>query len=97
MFFPTGGKNLTCKELADWANDVLGLEEVDEYGEGNKPFEKNMHKNSTIIPGTIRNWLHLCGFKVTETKKGLYTDGHERQDVIKVSFKICSHQTTLNS
>ena len=31
---------------------------------------------------TIVNWLHILGFKVTETKKGIYFDGHERPDVI---------------
>ena len=34
--------------------------------------------------GTMRNWLHLCGFGMKETKKGCYYDGHEREDVIKV-------------
>ena len=33
---------------------------------------------------TMRNWLHYCNFNVTETKKCIYFDGHERQDVIKV-------------
>ena len=29
--------------------------------------------------------MHLCGFKMMETKKGLYYDGHERSsDVVKV-------------
>ena len=28
------------------------------------------------------NWPHILGFKVTETKKGIYFDGHERPDVI---------------
>ena len=31
------------------------------------------------------NWLHICGFKVTESKKGIYYDGHERDDVVEVS------------
>ena len=30
---------------------------------------------------TILNWLHVLGFRVTETKKGIYFDGHERPDV----------------
>ena len=36
----------------------------------------------------MRNWLHLCNFKVTECTKGCYFDGHEREDVIKVGYKI---------
>jgi hypothetical protein len=38
----------------------------------------------------MRNWLHLCNFKITECKKGCYFDGHEREDVIKVGFPINS-------
>jgi len=28
-------------------------------------------------------WLPRLGFYVTESKKGVYVDGHEREDVIK--------------
>ena len=45
-----------------------------------------IHHNLTKSAGTIRNWLHLCNFKVTETKKGCYFDGHEREDVVEVGF-----------
>ena len=31
----------------------------------------------------MRNWLHLCGFKIIEAKKSIYFDGHERPDVVK--------------
>ena len=33
------------------------------------------------------NWLHICGFKVTESKKGIYVDGHERPEVIQDRLK----------
>jgi hypothetical protein len=32
----------------------------------------------------MRNWLHFCNFTVRETKKGIYFDGHEREDVVQV-------------
>ena len=32
----------------------------------------------------MRNWLHYCGFAITECKKSIYVDGHEREDVVKV-------------
>ena len=32
---------------------------------------------------TTRRWLHKEGFKYTAHKKGLYFDGHEREDVIE--------------
>ena len=34
----------------------------------------------------MRNWLHYCEFSVRETKKGIYYDGHEREDVVKVLY-----------
>ena len=36
--------------------------------------------------GAIWKWLHSCGFKVMENKKGCYFDGHERDDVVKVCY-----------
>ena len=32
---------------------------------------------------TARRWLHREGFKYTAHKKGLYFDGHEREDVVE--------------
>lgn len=32
---------------------------------------------------TARLWLHELGFQVLDKKKGIYIDGHERDDVIK--------------
>ena len=45
-------------------------------------------KYSIIVKhsGTMRNWLHFCNFSVIETKKGIYFDGHERADVVKVNI-----------
>ena len=40
-------------------------------------------KNISLL-GTMSNWLHICGFKVSESKKGIYYDGHERDDVVEV-------------
>ena len=37
----------------------------------------------SITPRTARKWLHDLGFSPTLHKKGLYFDGHERQDVIE--------------
>jgi len=30
-----------------------------------------------------RRWLHKLGYSMTEVKKGVYVDGHERKDVIE--------------
>ena len=34
------------------------------------------------------NWLHICGFKMTMSRKGIYYDGHEREDVVEVCFVV---------
>lgn len=35
-----------------------------------------------ISERTARRWLHLLGYRLQERKKGTYTDGHERPDVV---------------
>ena len=35
-----------------------------------------------IHPNTALQWLHNLGFRSSEHKKGTYTDGHERPDVV---------------
>ena len=37
----------------------------------------------SITPRTTRRWLHDLGFSPTPYKKGLYFDGHEREDVVE--------------
>ena len=47
--------------------------------------------NSILDPGyprtvsveTARKWLHELGFEVLDKKKGIYIDGHEREDVVQ--------------
>ena len=80
-----GHKNMKCSDLAVWVNDTLELEGENRYCEGR--FQRNVGGQCfsfSMVLGTMRNWLHLCGFKMMETKKGLYYDGHERSDVVKV-------------
>ena len=36
-----------------------------------------------ITPRTASKWLHALGFRPTPYHKGVYVDGHERQDVIE--------------
>ena len=40
-----------------------------------KKIIRNLVNQIFLLLGTIVNWLHLLGFKVTETKKGIYFDG----------------------
>ena len=47
--------------------------------------------NSTLEPGyprkvsieTARKWLHHLGFQVLTVSKGIFIDGHERDDVVE--------------
>jgi hypothetical protein len=34
------------------------------------------------------HWLHKLGYGVTEVRKGVYVDGHERPDVIEYRRKF---------
>lgn len=38
---------------------------------------------------TARRWLHKLKWRYTEKKKGMYVDGHEREDVIEYRTKFC--------
>lgn len=40
-------------------------------------------KNLRIRARTARNWLAKLGFNYAEVKKGVYIDGHEREDVVQ--------------
>jgi hypothetical protein len=46
------------------------------------PTINNSSKNKVSIR-TCRNWLHELGFHPREVKKGIYYDGHEREDVVE--------------
>ena len=81
-----GEKNLTCADLAEWVNDQLGLEEDNSYGESKIVIKYFTYIYPNTFKGTMCNWLHICGFEVTESKKGIYYDGHEREDVVDVSL-----------
>jgi len=35
-----------------------------------------------------RRWLHKLGYAVTEVRKGIYVDGHERPDVVEYRRKF---------
>ena len=49
-----------------------------------RPEVKEKHGiNKTISVRTARRYLNTLGFRFTHAKKGQYTDGHERDDVIR--------------
>lgn len=41
------------------------------------------HYPHSISVRSARRWLHHLGFRPVSHKKGVYIDGHERDDVVK--------------
>ena len=72
-----GQPNLTAGSFCQWINDHL-------------------LPNSNLEPGfprkvsveTSRQWLHKLGFEQLSPSKGMYFDGHEREDVIVYRQKL---------
>ena len=67
-----GRPNMTSASFCRWVNDTLLPNSILEPG-----FPRH------IGVDTARRWLHELGFEVLDKKKGVYIDGHERQDVIE--------------
>ena len=62
------------------------LEEAGEENRGNMPlYNKLLHMLdlSNVSMSTVWRWLVYLGYKYDENKKSYYTDGHEREDVVK--------------
>ena len=67
-----GKSNLTKHSLCHWINEELLPNENLEPG-----FPRQ------ISVETARKWLHELGFEVLSADKGMFFDGHEREDVVK--------------
>ena len=67
-----GKPNLTATGFSEWLNTTL-------LPVGGNHHPKAPKKVSTT---TATRWLHKLGFSPSSTKKGVYFDGHERQDVV---------------
>ena len=67
-----GMPNLTVSSFCFWLNNELLP---------NSCLEPGFPRNVSIE--TARKWLHQLGFEVLSSSKGLYFDGHEREDVVK--------------
>lgn len=70
--YKKGQPNLTAATFAAWVNEDL---------------LPNSHLPPGfprwITPRTARKWLHDLGFHPQSYKKGMYFDGHEREDVVE--------------
>lgn len=58
------------------------LENIDEPTTSPEAPDKPIDRNLAIRARTARHWLKKLGFDWEESKKGVYIDGHERQDVV---------------
>ena len=68
-----GKSNMTVFDFCSWVNGTL------------LPMVREHHQNipSNISASTACRWLHKLGFKPSSTRKGVYIDGHERDDVVE--------------
>ena len=68
--YQKGQPNMTAATFATWVNaDLLP----------NSHLPPGFPRS--ITPRTARKWLHNLGFSPKQYRKGLYFDGHEREDV----------------
>ena len=71
--FRKGKPNMTASSFCEYVNSTLLP------GHHLPP-----HFPRTITLRTATRWLHHLGFRVMSHKKGVYIDGHEREDVVVV-------------
>ena len=70
--FVKGEPNMTAQSFCDWINsDLLVSSHLPPF------FPREISLRTAI------RWLHHLGFKPVSHKKGVYIDGHEREDVIR--------------
>ena len=70
--FVKGQPNMTAQSFCDWVNSELLI------SSHLPPFFPREISMRTAV-----RWLHHLGFKPVSHKKGVYIDGHEREDVVK--------------
>ena len=70
--FVKGRPNMTAQSFCDWVNGELLIS-------SHLPpvFPQEISLRTAV------RWLHHLGFKPVSHKKGVYNDGHEREDIMK--------------
>ena len=82
--FREGAANMTSRSFCTWVNTVLLPNSILESGAP--------HRISVEV---ARKWLHSMGFEVKPLTKGIYIDGHERDDVVEVRDEFLNKMTSL--
>ena len=63
-----------------WAQDIVNFIETPEM---QQKLEESGARKKKILLRTAQRWLHQMGWHYGKEKKGMYIDGHEREDVVK--------------
>lgn len=82
--FRKGAPNMTARSFCAWVNNELLPNNTLEPGAPRK-----------ISVEVSRRWLHEMGFKVKRITKGIYVDGHEREDVVEARDEFLKSMTAL--
>lgn len=64
-------------------------------GGGTTSENGTIDRRSGIRSRTARRWLHKLGYKWKSVQKGVFTDGHERPDVIEYREKFLTEMSAL--
>jgi hypothetical protein len=75
------GEYLDSKRAGTAIEACLVASEQDDSAESESE-PKRKPKSNTIRARTARRWLERLGFKYGQVRKGVYIDGHEREDVV---------------
>ena len=79
-----GKPNLTAAAFCDWVNnDLLPRSELDPA----------MPTNIGVV--TANRWMHELGFSIIQKNKGIYIDGHERNDVVANRSRFLRKMTAI--
>jgi hypothetical protein len=62
------------------AQDIVDFIETPEM---QQKLEESGARKKKISLRTAQRWLHQMGWRYGKTKKGMYVDGHEREDIVK--------------
>jgi len=69
----TGKPNLRLSSFVQWLNTVMIPDFIADDGKTGR---------STVSEETGRRWLHRLGFRQKRYRKGIFVDGHDREDVV---------------
>ncbi|RPB21874.1 hypothetical protein L211DRAFT_888332 [Terfezia boudieri ATCC MYA-4762] len=83
------GEKLTSLGLAQAITEYLQEEDITNKAEEvNKILFHKSESKKSILERTARNWLNKLGFEWKDVRKGVYIDGHEREDVVRYRQEV---------